>query len=126
MPGGRPSSYDPSVNEKVLELGKQGKTLCQIACALDVMRSTLYEWAKNYPEFSDTLKKAQEYSQSFWEHVGQTGMVGKIKGFKEGTFKYYMSCRYRDDYQEKTVVEQTNVNPPTIKVCLESESDKTE
>jgi len=61
--GGRPTLYNPIFIDKVKEyLGTTGKeqtslpTVEGFAIYLDVSRDSLYEWAKKYPKFSDTLK----------------------------------------------------------------------
>ncbi len=60
----RPTKYDPSFVEKVdqylANATRENMHLPKIesfAIFLDVHKDTLYEWAKKYPEFSDSLKK---------------------------------------------------------------------
>lgn len=62
--GGRPTKYNPlfvnEVEEYLKTTGKEQMHLPKIesfAIWLDVNKSTLYEWAKLYPEFSDALDK---------------------------------------------------------------------
>lgn len=64
--GGRPTIYDPIFIDKVKDYlkttGKEQTSLPTVegfAIYLDVSRDSLYEWAKKYPEFSDTLKKIE-------------------------------------------------------------------
>lgn len=63
-PGGRPTLYDPAMNDMLDEYlkttGREQTSLPTIegfAIYLGVTRDTLYEWKKVHPEFSDTLKK---------------------------------------------------------------------
>ena len=67
MPAGRPTLYDPSFYHEAVEYlkstGKENMELPTIegfAHWLRVHRDTLYEWAKKYPEFSDTLKEIEQ------------------------------------------------------------------
>jgi len=62
--GGRPTKYDPSfvaaVDEYILTTGKEQKHLPKIesfALYINVNKSTLYDWKKLYPEFSDALDR---------------------------------------------------------------------
>ena len=64
--GGRPTLYNPIFVDKVKEYlettGKEQTSLPTIegfAIYLNVSRDSLYEWAKKYPEFSDTLKEIE-------------------------------------------------------------------
>ena len=48
MPAGRPTDYRPELCEAVIELGKQGKSLVQMAAALDITKQTLLVWEKEH------------------------------------------------------------------------------
>jgi hypothetical protein len=98
MAGGRPSVYDPAFCEKVVELGKLGKSLVQIACALDVTRETIYAWMRDKPEFSDAMTRAKAHSQAWWEEMGQAGLT--MQGFNASLWAKNVSCRFREDYSE--------------------------
>ena len=50
-PGGRPSLYDPAYCEKVVELGKLGKSVEQIASHLNLSLRVMYKWRDEYEEF---------------------------------------------------------------------------
>jgi len=51
MPGGRPTDYDESFCDKVVELGAMGKSVEQIAKELGFAIRTLYLWRDTYPQF---------------------------------------------------------------------------
>jgi hypothetical protein len=61
MAAGRPTSYDkdvvPAVRDYIRSRKDEGRipTVEGLAVFLDVDRSTIYEWAKSHPEFSDIL-----------------------------------------------------------------------
>lgn len=66
-PGGRPSKYDPifikKVDEYLATTGREQTTLPKVvsfARYIGVSKDTLYEWAKNNKEFSDSLAKIME------------------------------------------------------------------
>lgn len=57
-PRGAPSGYNPKLHPLVVQLlAEQGRTDEQIAQAIGIVPSTLYEWYKKYPELSEA--KAQ-------------------------------------------------------------------
>lgn len=107
MTAGRPSLYREGFPEKVIELGRNGKSLTQIAAELGISKETLYDWCRNRAEFSDAISRAIELAQAFWEDVGQRAVFGEIQGFNHQTYNLIMRNRFRPDYGE---VNTTNVN----------------
>ena len=57
---GRPSKYDKESAITAGWLARDGKTDKEIAAALGIRESTLNEWKKKYPEFSESLKNNKE------------------------------------------------------------------
>jgi hypothetical protein len=53
---GRPSKYDPSYCQAVIEAGKQGFSLTAFAGSIGVCRDTISEWMKVHDEFSVAVK----------------------------------------------------------------------
>lgn len=105
---GRPSDYRPEHCQQVIELGKQGKSVTQMACALDVAKSTLYLWEQNIPEFSDALTRARQWSQDWWENKGQGGLDSG--GFNASLWSRSMAARFPEDYTERQKRELTGGN----------------
>lgn len=104
---GRPTDYKPDYCAEVIEHGKAGKSYTQIACLLDINRDTLYEWRDTYPEFSDALKRSRQYAQAWWENVGQNQMIEPLQGFSASMFAKQVSCRFPEDYTDKSKQEIT-------------------
>lgn len=93
MAGGRPTAYKPEYCDLIIEhfdkepfttsfdeaSGKTFRsaillpTLTNFARTIGVARSTIYEWAKDNPEFSDAIKRAQELQE---EVLMQNGLFG--------------------------------------------------
>lgn len=113
---GRPTLYDPSYCERVIELGREGKTPLQMAVSIGVARTTLLAWADEHPEFLTALTLARELSQDWWESAGQNGLL--TPGFNASLYNKIVSCRFRDDYTEKTKTEITGEDgkPFVVKV----------
>jgi hypothetical protein len=99
MAGGRPTDYRPEFCERVIALGREGKSHAQIAADLDVARLTLYRWADEIPEFCNAITRARDLSQAWWESQGQTGLV--TPGFNASLWAKSMSARFPDDYTER-------------------------
>ena len=57
---GRPTKYLPEYDKLILEGDYKGLFLVQIASKLEICESTIYEWAKKHPSFSESLTRARE------------------------------------------------------------------
>ncbi|HXF89583.1 MAG TPA: helix-turn-helix domain-containing protein [Xanthobacteraceae bacterium] len=106
---GRPSKYDPSFCDLVLELGAAGKSKTQIAAALGVVRATLDNWADQHPEFLAALKAAKELELAWWETAGQINM--SRQGFNATAFIFQMKNRFPSDYKDRQEVGGDPDNP---------------
>lgn len=70
MKRGRKSKYEEDqqfYNQMAKQHARDGKIDEEIAKALGIAKSTLNEWKKKYPEFSDSLKTGKEYADSLVE-----------------------------------------------------------
>lgn len=106
VPGGRPSSYDPSYCERIVELGREGLSIVQMAAALDVHRETIEQnWPAAYPEFSEAFAFARLLSQAWWEAKGQDSLDKPV--FQGSVWSRSMAARFPKDWREKT---ETDVN----------------
>jgi hypothetical protein len=99
MPAGRPTSYKPEYCDKVIELGKQGCSMVEIAVELGVPRTTMLSWADSHAEFSTALSMARDCAQAWWESTGRSGLV--TPSFNGFIWKTTMQARFRDDYTER-------------------------
>lgn len=102
MPAGRPSDYDIAHCETVIELGRQGKSLAQMASHFDIGRTTIDRWGDDHPEFREALTRAKAHAQSWWEDQGVSGMTADK--FNAAVWKKSMEARFREDYTERKEV----------------------
>lgn len=109
-PVGRPSlmqepEYREEICDRVIELGRLGKSECQISGEIDVPRGTMHRWSETYPEFRAALTRAKQLEQMWWENAGQGGLIDK--NFNANLWNKSMSARFRDDYGERVKQEIT-------------------
>lgn len=104
---GRPTDYDPKYCSVVIDQGKLGKSVVQMACHVGVVKQTLYDWAEVHPEFMDAFTRARQLSQYWWEETAQKHMVEMQYGPKinSGLWSRSMAARFPDDYREKQTIE---------------------
>jgi len=77
--GGRPTKYDPKYCDMIVEHMKQGASMTSFAAEIDVARSTITEWADNYPEFSASVKRAKAKCAAWWELQARMGATGEMQ-----------------------------------------------
>lgn len=119
MPAGRPTNYRPEHCQTVLELGRQGKSVVQMACHLDVVRQTMLDWCKVYPEFLDAFTRAKQLSQDWWETQAQSGLTADK--FNAQLWSRSMAARFPDDYQERKGLELTGAEGGPVKTVTRIE-----
>ena len=77
-PVGRPSLYDPSYCDKVVELGALGKSVEQISSNLGVSLRTMYTWRDAYPEFLHALDEAKAAEQTWCTFLNSSQLSTRV------------------------------------------------
>ena len=111
-PGGRPTNYRPEYCERVIEMGREGFSVAQMASRLDTSKQTLLRWVDANPEFRDAMEIARSHSQAWWEAMGQANLImPKDSGtFQGSVWSRSMAARFPDDWRENKGVELTGAN----------------
>lgn len=110
---GRPSEYRPEYCDRVIEMGRQGFSVVEMASTIGVSRNTLETtWPAAHPEFLEALQLARECSQSWWEAVGRENLImPKDAGtFQASVWSRSMAARFPRDWRENRGVELTGAN----------------
>lgn len=116
----RPTSYDPSYCEKVIELGAQGYSVVEMAAEIGVHRETLEEnWPAAHEEFSEAFMRARELSQAWWESQGRKHLT--TAGFQSALYSRSMAARFPRDWRETTRSEQTGKDGGPIETVTKIE-----
>lgn len=82
---GRPSKYDEGKLKDVVKFCKLGATDKELADFLDITESTLNEWKKKYPQFSESLKKGKILADA---NVA-SALYKRAVGFKHKAIKIF-------------------------------------
>lgn len=99
MPGGRPSTYDPAYCDRVIEMGKQGYSVVEMAAEIGVHRNTLEtNWTAAHPEFLEAFTHAMQCSQAWWERAGRVGMIEN--NISAPIWSRSMAARFPKDWRE--------------------------
>jgi len=128
-PVGRPTDYDDSYCDKVVELGALGKSIEQISKELGFAIRTIYLWRDTYPQFMQALSTAKELEQAWWEDQAQAYMLEHKDGPKLNAtlWSRSMAARFPKKYRENSKVELTGENGaallPAIQVSFVKPKD---
>lgn len=60
------TAYDQQLCSKLIRHCEEGYGFVEFAAELNISMSTLYSWAKLYPEFSSAMKIAASKLEAFW------------------------------------------------------------
>lgn len=115
---GRPSSYKPEYCQRVMEMGKEGLSIAQMAARLEVAKATLWDWAQSHPEFSVALADARTFAQSWWENAGQTGIFAEK--FNAQAWKFIVANRFKEEYAERRIQEVSGPDGAPVQVETKS------
>jgi hypothetical protein len=115
-PVGRPTLYSPDLCDKVIELGKIGKSVEQIASILGYSLRTMYLWRDTYVEFMHAMEDAKQYEQYWWEEQAQAYLVENKESDKLNTslWSRSMSARFPKKYRESTKTEITGADGTSL------------
>lgn len=91
--------YDPKFCRVVLMMGGEGASETEMAVlGCGVVRATMRNWAKQFPEFKIALDMAHEAALVWWETQGRRNL--RRGGFNTGLYNKIISCRFRGEYGE--------------------------
>lgn len=111
-PVGRPTLYDPAYCEKVIELGRLGKSVEQICYHLNVSLRTIYTWRDAHEDFLHALEDAKTLEQAWWEEQAAAYMVENKESDKlnASLWSRSMAARFPKKYRESTKTEITGAD----------------
>ena len=112
---GRPTKYSAEVGEVVFGLMDDGLSVVQVARKLHVSRSTIYKWAEDNSDFSDTLTRAREASEAFWEYKFTSMMQSRASDSSQSLIKLYFANRFswRENDQ---LIDQESSTPQSVQI----------
>ena len=102
MTVGRPTLFDPSYCDKVVELGALGKSVEQIATILGVSLRVIYLWRDTYPQFMHAMEDAKAAELNWWEDQAQAYMLEHKDAAKlnASIWSRSMAARFPKKYRE--------------------------
>jgi hypothetical protein len=106
--GGRPSKYDESFPDLLIDHMSKGFSFASFAGVVSVTRDTLYKWVDKHPDFKEAKGIATSRSMLWLEGIMLKHMVHTQRGARvdPNLWKYLMTVRFKEDYTEEVVQHQ--------------------
>lgn len=102
---GAPTKYDPSYCERVIELGREGKSVAQISAILDLSKKTIYNWMESHEDFLHAINESKHLAEAWFEEQMQVGLWSKE--FNAQLWNKAVSARFRSSYGDRTAIEHS-------------------
>lgn len=109
-PAGRPSDYDPTYCEEVVNVMRAGFSLTAFCGIIGVVPQTVANWRKEHPEFDDACELAKASRLVHWEEASiQTGRGGGGPG-SATMVQFALRNINSGEYPDKQRVENTGAD----------------
>ena len=99
--GGRPSKYQDHYVQDLKDLMANGRSNIQICAEWKISEKTFYRWMEDKPELKKAYEDALPQCQSYWEAMGEAGMLGKIQRFNPTLYLAFMNNKFNGWAREK-------------------------
>ena len=95
--------YDPKMCERMIELGKVGKSQKAIWSELGISAGAADRFKRDYPEFADALDLSRVHSQAYYENLMLENLENKNFNSRlvEIALRGQHAGDYRDDRNQK-------------------------
>ena len=108
-PFGRPTKYLPKYCKTAYRMALVGCKDSDIAAGLDISRETLYQWFKEHPDFSDSVKNGRKDADGYVAH----SLFHRAKGYSHKSEKIF--CNKDGEVTKVATVEHY---PPDTVACI--------
>lgn len=109
-PGGRPSMYNPSMNDQVIKLCRLGATDKEIADFFNTTETTINNWKLKEPEFLESLKEGKIQS----DLKVASSLYGKAINGDVTAIIYWLKNRRSKDWRDRKEIEHTILDKDEI------------
>ena len=118
---GRPTKYDPAYCQKVVELGRLGKSIEQMAGMLNVSKKTLYNWRDAHDDFLHALDEAHDLALMWWEDTAQNNIVETKEGERVNAslWSRSMAARFPKKYRQEVKQEITGADGAPLLTAIQ-------
>ncbi len=115
--------YDPAFCERVVEMGKQGLCVEEMALELGCERKSLYNWIEAHEEFKQAMEDARDCEFAYYMKRLRNAFDMPNVGGQATMMKLAMQMRFPERYRETTRVEHTGADGGAIKYETKSNEE---
>lgn len=107
---GAKGKYDKETAEQLIEVVRAGNYISVACGAVGIAKSTLYEWIKTKPEFSNAIKKARHEAQA-----RNVAIIAKAATKQWQAAAWYLERKHPEKWAHKQKIEHSGsiANPIT-------------
>ena len=109
MTAGAPTKYRPEMCQKIIDLGREGASITEMATKIGISRETFNVWRKDNEAFGKAVEIAVQEAQTWWEAKGREATFGGHPGFNATAWLFQMKNRFGQDYSD---VQRTEISGP--------------
>ena len=117
---GRPTKYDPTFCQEVVELGAQGYTKEEMCAELKFTMSTMHEWCKLHSDFSNAVKESVHLAQAYMERKAREALDKPTSAFNHSLWSKIVQCRFPHVYRDVERKEISGIEGQPIPVAVAS------
>lgn len=109
------AKYSKEMADKICALISQGNYQCVAAACVGISEDTFYAWRKKYPEFSESLKKADALAEA--KRV-QTILQAGNDSWQAAA--WYLERKHRDRWgKDKDAMDEPSPHPTKVEIIIE-------
>lgn len=102
---GRPPKYKEEYNQKIIDVMREGSSKVQFCAEIEISYQTFLNWQQQYPEFLESVKRAELLCQAWWESKSQKAIFGQVEGFNATGYIFNMKNRFPEFYKDKQEID---------------------
>lgn len=117
------SKYCPEIVQKICELiEKDSFTDKEICAQVDISQETFITWKRDKPEFSESIKKAEQVFLKFIATEARKSLVKKVQGYTVQEKRTVYASEVKEGVSKPKIKEQTitdkHYQPDTVAIIF--------
>jgi hypothetical protein len=117
----RPTVYKPEYPELFIKICKEGGSICNFCCEVEIGRTTFYAWLAEHEEFKAAYNIGREFTEAWLTKTGVEGMKGNLDGFNATAWSMLMRNKCGMTADRKIAIDFTGCKTANEKTAVLNE-----